>query len=217
MFPIADMSDYLSKEEIDNIVSAFKDMDIKPSAQTPGDFKAWMEEYKDDEQWDAFLPRISTFTGDEKTGTPYDIWRYEVQCLIRTGYTHDTIKMAITRSLRGNSSKIPMRLGTDATIDDIMDKMDSIYGSVYPAEALLGQFYTARQNDDEDVASWGCRLEEILSQAKNRRNITDENINDMLTSKFFEGLRPELKNVARYKKDTTTDSDVIKIIERNRE
>ena len=205
MFPIADMSDYLSKEEIDNIVSAFKDMDIKPSAQTPEDFKAWMEEYKDDEQWDAFLPRISTFTGDEKTGTPYDIWRYEVQCLIRTGYTHDTIKMAITRSLRGNSSKIPMRLGTDATIDDIMDKMDSIYGSVYPAEALLGQFYTARQNDDEDVASWGCRLEEILSQAKNRRNITDENINDMLTSKFFEGLRPELKNVARYKKDTTTD------------
>ena len=91
------MSDYLSKEEIDNIVMAFKDMDLKPSAKTPEEFKMWMEEYKeaDDDIWDAYLPRISAFSGDEKTGTPYDLWRYDVQCLIKAGHTSDTIKMAI--------------------------------------------------------------------------------------------------------------------------
>ena len=117
--------------------------------------------------------------------------------------------MAIRRSLRGEASKVLLRLGTSADIDDIIDKMDSIYGSVYPLEALLGQFYTARQRDDETAASWAMRLEEILSRAKNRRNIRDEDINDMLTSKFFDGLRPELKNIARYKKDTITDFDTL--------
>ncbi|CAG2194060.1 unnamed protein product [Mytilus edulis] len=201
------MSDYLSKDEISNIVMAFKEMDLKPCAQTPDDFKTWMEDYKDtdDDLWNTYLPRISAFSGDAKTGTPYDLWRYEVQCLIKTGHTHETITMAIRRSLRGDASKVPMRLGPEATIDDIIDKMDSIYGSVDQPEALLGQFYTARQQDDEDVATWACRLEEILSKAKNRKNITEENINDMLTSKFFDGLRPELKNIVRYKKDTITD------------
>ncbi|VDI62944.1 Hypothetical predicted protein, partial [Mytilus galloprovincialis] len=201
------MSDYLSKDEISNIVMAFKEMDLKPCAQTPDDFKTWMEDYKDtdDDLWNAYLPRISAFSGDAKTGTPYDLWRYEVQCLIKTGHTHETITMAIRRSLRGDASKVPMRLGPEATIDDIIDKMDSIYGSVDQPEALLGQFYTARQQDDEDVATWACRLEEILSKAKNRKNVTEENINDMLTSKFFDGLRPEMKNIVRYKKDTITD------------
>ncbi|CAG2194014.1 unnamed protein product [Mytilus edulis] len=190
------MSDYLSKDEISNIVMAFKEMDLKPCAQTPDDFKTWMADYKDtdDDLWNAYLPRISAFSGDAKTGTPYDLWRYEVQCLIKTGHTHETITMAIRRSLRGDASKVPMRLGPEATIDDIIDKMDSVYGSVDQPEALLGQFYTARQQDDEDVATWACRLEEILSKAKNRKNVTEENINDMLTSKFFDGLRPEMKN-----------------------
>ncbi|VDH90310.1 Hypothetical predicted protein [Mytilus galloprovincialis] len=56
-----------------------------------------MEDYKDtdDDLWNAYLPRISAFSGDAKTGTPYDLWRYEVQCLIKTGHTHETITMAI--------------------------------------------------------------------------------------------------------------------------
>ena len=48
------MSDYLSKDEINNIVQAFKDMDLRPSAETPDDFKMWMEDYKetDDYLWE---------------------------------------------------------------------------------------------------------------------------------------------------------------------
>ncbi|CAC5400021.1 unnamed protein product [Mytilus coruscus] len=63
------MSDYLSKDEITNIVLAFKEMDLKPCAQPPDDFKTWMEDYKDtdDDLWNVYLPRISAFSGDAKT------------------------------------------------------------------------------------------------------------------------------------------------------
>lgn len=87
--------------------------------------------------------------------------------------------------------------------------MDSIYGSVYPAELLLGQFYTARQYDDEDVATRACRSEEIFSKAKDRKNINPTDSNSMLTSKFFDRLRPVLKNIVGYKKDTITKFDTL--------
>ena len=95
------MSDHFTKEEIDNIVKAFSDMDIKPSANTPEEFKTWLEEYKDDDDvWEAYIPRISTFTGEDNNGVSYDMWRYEVLCLVKNRYTHETIKMAIRRSLK---------------------------------------------------------------------------------------------------------------------
>ncbi|XP_063442459.1 polypeptide N-acetylgalactosaminyltransferase 5-like [Mytilus trossulus] len=56
-------------------------------------------------------------------------WDY-LKCLIKTGHTHETITMAIRLSLRGDASKVPMRLGLEAAIDDIIDKMDSIYEAV---------------------------------------------------------------------------------------
>ncbi|CAC5400002.1 unnamed protein product [Mytilus coruscus] len=67
------MSDYLLKDEISNIVLAFKELDLKPCVHTPEDFKTWMEDYKDtdDDLWNAYLPRISAFSGDAKTDEEY--------------------------------------------------------------------------------------------------------------------------------------------------
>ncbi|CAC5373223.1 unnamed protein product [Mytilus coruscus] len=204
------MSDYMTKEEIAKMVKALSDMEIRPSASSPEEFKTWLEEYKDDDDvLDAYIPRISTFTGDDTNAAKYDIWRYEVLCLVKNRYTHETIKMAIRKSLKGNAAVIPMRSGVDATLDDIIDRMDSIFGSVFPVEALLGQFYTARQREDEDVASWGCRLEDILRKATDRGKVKQEDTNSMLTSKFFEGLRPDIKNIGRYKMDSVKEFDVL--------
>ena len=212
------MSDYFSQEEITNIISALEEMESKPPARSSEEFKAWMEEYRyTDEDEMGYKPTISPFFGSTTAGTTYDIWRYEVKCLIVQKYTHDIIKEAIRRSLKGEAIHIVKRLGPEATIDDIVERMDSIYGSVEPKEALLGQFYTARQEDHEDVAAWGCRLEDILNKAKQRGKVRDEDANDMLTSKFFEGLRPQLKDISRYKKDTIQDFDAflkaVRIIE----
>jgi hypothetical protein len=52
----------------------------------------------------------------------------------------------------------------DANIDDIIRKLDSIYGSVDRKEILLTQFYGARQEKDEDISHWSCRLERIIGK-----------------------------------------------------
>ena len=198
------MSHYLSKEEMDNISTAFIEMGMEPPAQTAEEFRIWMEDKINEDEY-GFKPTISTFYGNNKAGCRYDLWRYEVMCLVKQQHPDYVIKEAIRHSLHGDAIHIVKRLGPSATIDQITDKMDSIYASVEPKEAILGQFFTARQEQQEDVATWACRLEDILNTARQSWKVKEEDVNDMLASKLFEGLRPGLKNVGRYKKDTIND------------
>ncbi|CAC5366242.1 unnamed protein product [Mytilus coruscus] len=115
---------------------------------------------------------LPTFSGDNRgDDVSYDLWRYQVACLIKENYRHEIIAQAIRRSVHGTASRIVMRLGVEATVDDVIDRMDSIFGSVDVKEVLLAQFYTACQGDDEDVSSWGCRLEDILNKALLQKEI----------------------------------------------
>lgn len=91
------------------------------------------------------------------------------------------------RSLRGDVGRVLLHLGQTADIEDIIKKIKSIYGSVYPVKSLLGQLYTIRQCNDEDVATWANRLGEILRKAKDRENIHDTESNNKLTFIFFDG------------------------------
>ncbi|CAG2241346.1 unnamed protein product [Mytilus edulis] len=162
-----DTSVDLTEEEVRNIIAAFKDMHMKPNAESPDAFKDWMKEFSTQKSlYTGYIPRIPTFSGDNKGDNTYEVWRYQVVCLIIENYADEVIAQAIRRSRRGEPSKIVMRLGPKATVDDIIDKMhmDSIYGIVDPKEALLAQLYTARQEQDEDVSTWGCRLEDISTK-----------------------------------------------------
>lgn len=58
-----------------------------------------------------------------------------------------------------------MRLGPNATVNKIMYKLDSIYGTVEEKETLMANFYSARQQETEDISAWVCRLEDLLSKA----------------------------------------------------
>ena len=73
-----------------------------------------------------------------------------------------------------------MRIDLDANIDDIIRKLDSIYGSVDRKEMLLTQFYGARKEKDEDICHWSCRLERIIGKCVDRglvhRSEVDQNL-----------------------------------------
>ncbi|XP_063447782.1 uncharacterized protein LOC134727334 [Mytilus trossulus] len=201
-----DTSVDLTEEEVRNIIAAFKDMHMKPNAESPDAFKDWMKEFSTQKSlYTGYIPNIHTFSGDNKGDNTYEVWRYQVLCLIIENYAHEVIAQAIRRSLRKEPNKIVMRLGPKATVDDIIDKMDSIYGIVDPKEALLAQFYTARQEQDEDVSTWGCRLEDIYNKARRQGKIYEEDVEDMLRSMFWKGLKPELKRISGYKFDTIKD------------
>ena len=105
-----------------------------------------------------------------------------------------------------------MRLGLKASIQEILHKMDGLYGKVATEGTLLTQFYAAQQHDKEDVTSWSCRLEEIIQGVHAQGLISRGTMFEMLRSKLWTGLRDEkLKNATRYKYDMIKDYDELVI------
>ena len=149
------------------------------------------------------MPRISIFSGNSKGATQFDLWRYEVQCL-KGQYSESIILQAIRRSLRGEASKVLLCLGTEASVDDIVLKLDSIYGDVQRKETILAEFYSARQQVKETVADWGCRIEELINKV-DRISPLDVHVKDeMLRNIFWHGLHQSLKNISGHKYDNTS-------------
>lgn len=45
-------------------------------------------------------PRISIFSGDRKSDVSYDLWKYEVTCLMKESKSEETVLQTIRRSVR---------------------------------------------------------------------------------------------------------------------
>ncbi|MEW8545302.1 MAG: hypothetical protein AB2693_17405, partial [Candidatus Thiodiazotropha sp.] len=146
------------------------------------------------------IQKISQFSGEDpkpKNEASYEEWRYEVNCL-RKEHKETDIAQAIRKSLRGQAKKVLLPLGASASIADIMTKMEGVFGNVATGESVLREFYTATQNQDETVASWGLRLEELLQKAIDKGHLKPDEKNDMLREKFWRALRSDrLKNATR--------------------
>lgn len=158
----------LTPDEVKNIVSALESLKMKPKADSPEDFITWMKSAaKLSEKTSADVAgrpveissaaspspqfiRISFFSGDSKSDA-YDVWRYEVECLLNESYKPETISHAIRRSPKGEASRVVMHLGAGASTRSILDKLDSIYGTVAEREDILAEFYSARQEKMKNV------------------------------------------------------------------
>lgn len=158
-------------------------------------------------------PRISNFSGASNKGeTTYDLWRYEINCLMKEKiYELDVITHAVRHSLRGEAGRVSMRLGTDATVHQILQKLDSVYGNVARKEELMAEFYSARQQPDEDVSSWSCRLEDIIGKAAERGLVTHQETDAMLHAMLWTGLRSSLKDISAHKYDSIHDFDGLRV------
>ena len=217
----------LSNEELQQIAKAFKEMNIKPKADSTEDFKKWMSDFvstmKDSEIKDEpgtegtvttksgnYIPKISCFSGDGKHDTTYDLWRYEVDCLIKEKYSEGAIAQSIRRSLKGEAGSVAMRMGPDATIFQILDKMESIFGTVERGETIMERFYSARQEHNETTMSWSCRLEEIYRKAVIKGVAKQEEANEKLRSKYWNGLHQWIKDITGYKFDSILEFDELR-------
>lgn len=159
-------------------------------------------------------PRISTFSGDphSKADTTFDLWHYEVRCLDREKlYPDGMLLFAVRKSLRGEAGRIVMRLGEEATLTQILDKLSSTYGIVDAGETILSQFYAASQEPGEEVTHWGCRLEDMIDKAKQVGAIHAKDEDDMLRTRFWMGLQKDLKQVSRHKFDTVKSFDRLRV------
>ena len=158
-------------------------------------------------------PRISTFSGSNtKIDVSFEAWKFEVKCLMNDNtINQDLLLHGVRKSLRGEPSKLCMHLGETASVETILRKLESVYGIVESGTTLLQQFYNAKQENDESVALFGCRLEEIVNKATNRGAVAQDQANEMLKSKLWTGLKDErVKNAARYKYERISDFDTLR-------
>lgn len=215
----------LSEDEGKQLALIFNQLKIKPKFDTKEDLENWLKSYATTVKTEPTTattttsttytqqPRISLFYGDKVKGeASYDQWVYEVKCLLlEKTHKPEALAQAIRRSLRGEASNLARRLGIGATIPEILDKFQSVYGDVDTKENLLARFYSASQKEDEDVTKWSCRLEDILATAVERKLVNPSMVNEMLHNMFWQGLKPSLKDISGYKFEQIKDFDKLRV------
>ena len=222
-----------SQEELKLLAAVFKDLKVKPKMDTPDDFKKWMVSYvsqmgdksgvqvKQESSTDSpstvkltthYIPKLSCYHGDvsKQDVVTYDQWRYEVDCLVKEKYAESIIGQSIRNSLRGNAAKVVMRLGSEASLKEVLDKMESIFGSIERGESVMQEFYSAAQGPSEDSMTWSCRLEEIYRKAVEKGVATRAEQNDKLRSRYYNGLQQWLRDITAYKFDSVQDFDKLR-------
>jgi hypothetical protein len=103
-----------------------------------------------------------------------------------------------------------MRLGADATLSQILEKMESIHYTVERDKSLLTHFYSATQKADEDTTSWGCRLKDLLSKAIDEGKVRQAEADGMFKNKFWTGLRQDFKDISGYLYDKCETFDELR-------
>lgn len=147
-------------------------------------------------------PRISNFSGDfEKGDVPYLQWRNEVGCLMSEYHPIAHILHSIRRSIRGTAAEVLLNIGQGVDPAQILSKFDVIFGPALSSQALLEDFYSARQKENENAVRWACRLESMLNLVRDQGIISGD-IEAMKRSKFWSGLKSDhMKNALRHRFD----------------
>ena len=158
-------------------------------------------------------PRVPLFSGFAKADcVSYEQWLYEVQNLLSDrNLTYDAVNSAARRSLRGDASRVAMRLGPGASLRELFAKLEGIYGQIEAADGLLEKFYSAEQKPSESVVEWGCRLEDLLDKVGTTGKIDPSQFDNMLRSKFWSGLHPHLKDASRHRYESGCDFDTLRV------
>ena len=88
-----------------------------------------------------FFPKFTPFSGEDpkpKGEASYEEWRYEVNCIQRDKmYSKYVIGQAIRKSLRGQAKRVLLPSGVTATIEDIMDRLESVFGNIATGMSTL--------------------------------------------------------------------------------
>ncbi|XP_060556168.1 uncharacterized protein LOC132716854 [Ruditapes philippinarum] len=160
------------------------------------------------------IPKIPCFSGDEplpKGEVPYVVWRYEVQCLLTNpDLTRSTVLQIIRGSLRGTARIMTVPLGQNATVKEILGKLDVMFSEASTKEDLLTQFFNSRQNPNESVTTYACRLETLLQSIIDKGQLPGLARNDILRHKFWTGLCSDmLKFQTRHKYDSLDDYNLL--------
>ena len=149
-----------------------------------------------------YFPKFTNFSGEDpkpKKEASFEEWKYEVNCARRDPqYTESMIAQAIRKSLSGQAKRVLLPLGTASTVNEMLEKLEGVFGNVATGMSVLEEFYSASQKQGETVNAWSLRLEEILQRAIDKGHTRIEEKDHLLKEKFWRCLRSErLKNATQ--------------------
>ena len=145
-------------------------------------------------------PSMPSFSGSGKDCS-FGRWKHEAECLdADEKYSDSTVLEAVRKSLKTPAADVMPHLGVGATLQQLIDKIASIYGSVLSGEALLEKFYCDQQAEGETCAKWSMRLEDSIYQAAQKGALAMDSVRKSLKQKFWSGLRDQnIKNALRHR------------------
>ena len=149
-----------------------------------------------------YKPNLCRFSGMDpvpKSESSFEGWKLEVDCLIGSKmYPDHIINQLIRNSLSGQARTVIVTLGPKVTNQEIIDKLESVFGNVATGASIMQEFYTAAQNADESVTLWGIRIEQIVQRAVEKGYISPEQKDTMLKDRFWWYLRNvDLRNTSK--------------------
>lgn len=156
------------------------------------------------------LPRLPVFSGDEKD-CPYDVWEFEVKCLLQEERSQHDIRLAIRRSLKGQAARTLMSLGTEASVKDILTKFEAVFGETLTAQTVLSQFYSLRQKTGEDAGAFALRLENTIQKAVALNRVTMSEKDALLKEAFEGGLLRTTRAATSYLFTTDISFDKLQV------
>jgi len=186
---------------MDSILSTLSEQDVQPQRLNGGK-----------------PPKLPTFAGDAtKDSVSFTQWVFEVRTHARN-YSEAKMKEALVIALKGTAADIVRMMGREATIEAILDKLHSIYGTVGSYETMMRDFYNLDQKPGEDVAAFASRVETMCGTIHEHfpERLPRAATADTIRERFFKGLKERIKNSIRHKFDniTTTYLDLLQAARR---
>jgi hypothetical protein len=144
------------------------------------------------------IPKLSLFSGSGAAS--FQLWHYEVQCLLQHWYPVDRILQAIRQSLKGEASRIVMDLGIKATLSDTLTRLEYLWTFQQTRGYSCGILFSATEAHwtTEDASSWSCRLEDIMCRVLETKYTESSEKDSMLHMMLWIDLQPSLKKITGY-------------------
>jgi hypothetical protein len=127
---------------------------------------------------------------------------------LRPHHSAQDVADVIRSSLHGKAGELLITLGPSASVDDIVAKLDSVFGQIDDDTDVKAAFYSARQGQKESVADWSCRIEGLFARVSRVSNITGSE--GGLRQMFWTGLRQQLKTATTYCYETIKSFDELR-------
>ena len=167
-------------------------------------------------------PYITPFSGMEpvqKNECSFEDWKLEIQCLIQSGaYPDYIVAQCIRNSLKVPAKRATVTLGSSVTSQELIEKLQNVFGNVASGESVLTEFYTSSQQPTESVTMWGLRLEEIVQRGIEKGQISEGQKDEMLRTRFWRNLYDkELQNATRVYYDQIKEFDKLRTRVRSEE